>query len=208
MPGCPVPGSLSAYAIWPRTTSRIVWTSNPCVLSEPNALSRLGPIVPVVPASASVWHEPHVVLKSFLPAAGSPDVTRSTAPQPAASAATSPATPTSSALRRGRELLVDGGDRLLAAAVDREDAVEAGDLEDLRDVTVAADQRQLTVVRPESLDAPDEDAERRRVDERRVAEVDDHVRRALGDHLEELLLELRRRVEVDLARQRDHVHVV
>src|SRR5205814_363231 len=31
---------------------------------------------------------------------------------------------------------------------------------------------------------------------------------ALSDHVEELLLELRRRVEVDLARQRDHVRVV
>src|SRR5262249_44697477 len=66
----------------------------------------------------------------------------------------------------------------------------------------------LAVVRPEPLDTAHEDAERGRVDERGVAEVDDHVRCALCDHLEELLLELRRRVEVDLSGQRDDVHAV
>jgi hypothetical protein len=50
-----------------------------------------------------------------------------------------------------------------------------------------------------------EHAERRRVDERRRAQVDDHVPATLVDHLEQLLLELRRRVEVHLACQRDHV---
>ena len=38
-------------------------------------------------------------------------------------------------------------DRLVARRVDREDAVETGDLEDLRDVPVAADERELAVVR-------------------------------------------------------------
>src|SRR5881275_847681 len=82
------------------------------------------------------------------------------------------------------------GDGLVAGGVDREDAVEAGDLEDLGDVAVAADERQLPVVRAEALDASDEDAERRGVDERRVAEVDDDLLAALADHLEQLLLEL------------------
>src|SRR4029078_12668274 len=36
-----------------------------------------------------------------------------------------------------------GADGRLARRVDREDTVEAGDLEDLRDVAVAADERQL-----------------------------------------------------------------
>src|SRR5262249_31104795 len=96
---------------------------------------------------------------------------------------------------------------LLARGVDREHLVEAGDLEDLRDVAVAADQRELAVVRPQPLDAADEHAERRRVDERRAAEVDDDVLAALTDHLDQLLLELGRRVEVDLARERDDITV-
>ena len=57
----------------------------------------------------------------------------------------------------------------------------------------------------EPLDAADEHAERRRVDERRVREVDDDVLATLTDHVEELLLELGRGVQVDLARERDHV---
>ena len=41
-----------------------------------------------------------------------------------------------------------------------------------------------------------------------LREVDDDVLPALPDHLEQLLLELRRRVQVDLARERDDVLVV
>src|SRR5262249_15384567 len=102
---------------------------------------------------------------------------------------------------------VEAGHRLVARRMDREDAVEARDLEDLRDVAVAANEGELAVVRPQALDAADEHAERRRVDERRVREVDDDVLRALADHVEELLLELRRGVEVDLAGKRDDVRV-
>src|SRR5207248_9639813 len=101
---------------------------------------------------------------------------------------------------RGSELR----DRLVARRIDREDAVEPRDLEDLRDVPVAADERELAVVRAEALDAADEDAEGRRVDEGRSAEVDDDLLPALADHLEQLLLELGRRVEVDLGGQRGH----
>src|SRR5215510_3673312 len=86
-------------------------------------------------------------------------------------------------------------ERLVASWVNGEDAVEARDLEDLRDVPVAADERELTVVRPQALHAADEDAERRRVDEGRVAEVDDDLLPALADHLQQLLLELRSGVE-------------
>src|SRR5918995_580145 len=92
--------------------------------------------------------------------------------------------------------------------MDREDAVETGDLEDLGDVAVAAHERQLALIRAQALDAADEHAERGRVDERRVAEVDDDVATALIDHVEQLLLELRGGVEVDLAREGDHVLVV
>src|SRR2546430_7856849 len=97
---------------------------------------------------------------------------------------------------------------VVAGRVDREDAVEPGDLEDLRDVAIAADERELPVVRAEPLDAADEHAERGRVDEGGVAEVDDDLLAALPDHLEQLLLELRRGVEVDLACERDDIRVV
>src|SRR5262249_32711049 len=70
------------------------------------------------------------------------------------------------------------------------------------------DERELTVVRAQPLHPADENAERRRVDERRVREVDDHLLPTLADDLEQLLLELGRGVEVDLARERDHVYVV
>jgi hypothetical protein len=50
--------------------------------------------------------------------------------------------------------------------------------------------------------------QRGRVDEGGVGEVDDHFLAALGDHVEELLLELGRGVEVDLACERDHVRVI
>src|SRR4029453_5695155 len=76
------------------------------------------------------------------------------------------------------------------------------------DVAIAANERQLAGVRAQPLDAPDEQAEGGRVDESRVGEVDHDLLRALGDHVEKLLLELRRRVEVDLARERDHVRGV
>src|SRR5204863_90247 len=42
-------------------------------------------------------------------------------------------------------------------------------------------------------------------DERRVREVDDDVLAALPDHIEQLLLELGCGIEIDLARERDHV---
>src|SRR5207253_8647648 len=90
---------------------------------------------------------------------------------------------------------------------DREDTVEAGDFEDLRDVPIATDDRELAIVRAEPLHAAHEDPEGRRVDERRVREVDDDLLATLANHLEELLLELRRRVEVDLACQRDDIRV-
>src|SRR6266487_3899994 len=109
-------------------------------------------------------------MNSCFPATGSPEVTRPTAPHPTASAATRLDSPTTAGLRRGRKLLVDGGHCLLAAAVDREHPVETGDLEDLGDVPVAADERQLAVVRPQALDAAHEHTEGRRVDERGVAE--------------------------------------
>ena len=67
----------------------IVDSWKPCCLSGRNASSRFGPTVPVVPASASVWQEPHVWMKSALPFAGSPSdaETGPMAPQPAVASA-------------------------------------------------------------------------------------------------------------------------
>src|SRR5262249_22507360 len=75
-------------------------------------------------------------------------------------------------------------------------------------VPVAADERQLPVVRAEALHPADQDTEGGRIDEGGRGEVHDHLLAALPDHLEQLLLELRSRVEIDLAGQGDHVRVV
>ena len=71
-------------------------------------------------------------------------------------------------LRRRR-----GPRRPRRAWADREDLIEAGDLERLGDVRVGVDDRQDAVARAQALDRADEDAERGRVQERRVGEVDD-----------------------------------
>src|SRR5256714_14627565 len=97
------------------------------------------------------------------------------------------------------------GQRLVARLVDREDPVEAGDLEDLGDVLVGADERQRPTGRAQPLDAANQHAERGRVDEGRLGNVDDESLLAVLDHLDETLLELRSRVEVDLAAKLDDV---
>src|SRR5215207_807206 len=43
---------------WPKPSFRARW----------NAASRFGPVTPVVPARASVWHEPHLATNCSLPA--------------------------------------------------------------------------------------------------------------------------------------------
>src|SRR2546423_13821885 len=54
--------------------------------------------------------------------------------------------------------------RLHAVGIDSEETVEAGDLEDLRDAAVGADEREPPLVHAQALDPADKDAERRRVD--------------------------------------------
>src|SRR5919201_3437199 len=148
-------------------------------------------------------------MNSCLPWSLSPLRTSPPVPQPASRRTA----PSNEATRRNlrRRLVsrrVELGHGLLARRIDREDAVEARDLEDLDDVAVAANERELSVVRAQALDAADEDAESGGVDEGRVGEIDDDLLPALTDHLEQLLLELGRRVEVDLPRERDDVGVV
>src|SRR3954453_3446103 len=73
--------------------------------------------------------------------------------------------------------------RLVARLVDREDAVEPRDLEDLGDVLVGADERQRPAGGAQSLDPADQHAERGGVDEGRLREVDDELLLAVLDHL-------------------------
>src|SRR5919201_5554063 len=70
------------------------------------------------------------------------------------------------------------------------------------------DERDLAALRPQSLEAAEQHAERRRVDERGLGEVDDDATRAGADQAEQLALEMRRRVEVALAGNRDETDTV
>src|SRR6266571_403746 len=189
----------------------------PSPLAAAKASSRFGPTIPRALASASVWHEAQLGLggtprmKSCLPTVAFPPWARPPVPQPAetATARTAKTAPASANRTLGR--LAGGAclrERLVAGRVDREDAVEPRDLEDLGDVPVAADEREPAVLRAQPLDPAYEHAECRRVDERRVREVDDHILGPLADHVQQMLLELRSGVEIDLARQRNHIRAV
>ena len=90
-------------------------------------------------------------------------------------------------------------DRLLGRRIDLEDPVEQGDLEDLADVRVVAGDRELAAGGPQALDRAHQHAERRRIDEGRMREVDEHAARAALDRLEQRLLERGRRRKIDLA---------
>src|SRR5687768_3585518 len=86
--------------------------------------------------------------------------------------------------------------------VDGEDLGEAGDLEDLEDAPLRADQRQVTVVAPHTLQPADQHAEAGRVEELDAFEVDQDRALTLVDQLDQLLAELWCRVDVDLALHR------
>src|SRR5579862_2832778 len=110
-------------------------------------------MIPFVPPAARVWQLPHpglppgrvVISNSCLPRVALPEVAVmwATAPQPAVVSAVARARVTSAARSAlaGR-LGGEAGHGLLARLVDGENAVEAGDLEDLGDVPVTADQRE------------------------------------------------------------------
>src|SRR6201999_3623943 len=97
--------------------------------------------------------------------------------------------------------LSEARERLFARLVNREDAGEPGDLEDLGDLLIRADERERAAGRPQTLDSADESAERGRVDEGRLRQVDDKMLLAVLDHLHKPLLELGRGVEIHLAAQ-------
>ena len=67
MPGAPVEVSVIGNLICVATTWVNVSDVIPASRAWANASSRLGPIEPLVPASASVWHPPQAWMNSFLP---------------------------------------------------------------------------------------------------------------------------------------------
>jgi hypothetical protein len=85
-------------------------------------------------------------------------------------------------------------------------AIEQGDLEDPPNVRGHADDGDLAAVRAKPIDCAEQDAERHRVDERRIRQVDDQGRRAAVDGVRHRLAQLRRRVEVGLPVDRDRDH--
>src|SRR6185295_11330115 len=207
----------AASLIWSSVTSKIVLSSKSppfSVREARKASSRFGPTFATVPASASVWQPPQFCEKRVFPAFASAALESTARPAQPAARSAAPASTRGRSTRSFKRLrlrlclLADAFHGLGTRFVDGEDLVQPRDLEDLRDVAVAADEREPPAVRAQSLDAAHQHAERGRVDEGRVGEVDDDLLGALADHLEQLLLELGRGVEVDLARQGDDVGVV
>src|SRR3954469_3631646 len=145
----------------------IALSLKPSERASANESSRFGPIPPVEPTAAKAWQPAHFCWKSALPFCTSALAETLPAVPHAARASTIAAPPSAAQTSRPlcRRLVgrLELGDGLVAGGVDREDAVEAGDLEDLGDVAVTADERELTLVRAQALDAADEHAEGRRI---------------------------------------------
>ena len=66
MPGAPVEVFVIGNLIWVATTCVNVADVMPASRAWANASSRFGPIVPLVPASASVWQPPQAWMKQLL----------------------------------------------------------------------------------------------------------------------------------------------
>src|SRR5215218_1826557 len=114
-------------------------------------------------------------------------------------AGSTPATASTAAPLLGR-----GRDGVAHRAVDREDLGQAGDAEDLEDLLLGADELERAVVVADPLEPADQHAETGRVQEVDLLEVDDDVVGPVADQLDELLAELRRGVDVDLAGHFEH----
>jgi hypothetical protein len=80
-----------------------------------------------------------------------------------------------------------------------EDLHESGDVEDLLDLRVAADEIHGAAVFAHALEATDQHAETRRIDVADVFEIDDQAVVFLVDQFRDRLFDLGRRVDVDLA---------
>ena len=84
--------------------------------------------------------------------------------------------------------------------MDREDPVQPGDLEDLGDVLVGADEGERAAGGAEALDAPDEDAEGGGVDEGGVGEVDLYTAPEFKERMVELIESGKKQIVVDLSK--------
>src|SRR4051794_36664107 len=98
-------------------------------------------------------------------------------------------------------------ERVVQRANQREDAVETGDPERLHDGVIVADDHERAAPQLQPAMRPDQHSEARGVDERRAAEIHDHVRAAGVDRRRYALLELGGREQVDLAGDGDDVPV-
>src|SRR4051794_29998419 len=96
-------------------------------------------------------------------------------------------------------------ERVVERRDEREDAVQARDLERLHDRVIVADDHERALALPQPAVGPDQHPEARGVDEGGAREVDDEPGDAVVDRLRHALLELGRGEEVDLARHGDDV---
>src|SRR5215468_6450440 len=105
------------------------------------------------------------------------------------------------AARRGR-------DGLVRRLVDAKDLRQPGDLQDLQDPLLRADQVQRAVAGPHPLQAPDQHPEAGGVEEPDPAQVDDELVAALADQVDEQLPQPRRGIHIDLALHVDDLDAV
>src|SRR5436190_13583183 len=98
---------------------------------------------------------------------------------------------------------IDMRERFGAGRIDLEHAVERGDLEEPENVLVRADEQQPPPDGAEPLASPHQDPQRRRIDEADAGKIDHDLLRAAPERLERPPLELRRRMEVELALEVD-----
>src|SRR5690348_1940094 len=101
-----------------------------------------------------------------------------------------------------------GRDGLVHRLVDAEDLRQPGDLEDLQDPLLRADQVQRAVVSPHPLQAPDQHPEAGGVEEPDLIQVDDELVAAPADQVDEQLPEPRRGIHIDLALHVDDLNAV
>ena len=88
--------------------------------------------------------------------------------------------------------------------MDVEGSVEAGDLEDLRDPLLGADERQVAVEAAEPLHATDQHAEAGRVEELHLVEVDHDLLGTGTRQLHQLLPQTRSGGQIHLTSNRQH----
>src|SRR3712207_6745681 len=105
------------------------------------------------------------------------------------SSMTPPASPGSATALRAGGAAGAAADRCVDGVVDREDLGEPGDLEDLQDAALGADQQQVAVVAAQPLEPPHQHAETGGVEEVDALEVDDDPVLALADELDQPLAE-------------------